>query len=143
MAGKERIIRKIIADIDWFIIERVRELRKSKFSQTALSIEIGFAEGFIGRIENPNHSAVYSPRHINLLANALKVKISDILPPNPLPNDLILLVIKIKPATKLKTGEKNYEVIEKIPLTEDEIKDFNSKKLNRLKKTFRQNERKK
>lgn len=131
MAGKGRIIKKIVAEIDWYIIEKVRELRKSKFSQTALSIEIGFAEGFIGRIENPDYSAVYSPRHLNLIAKALKVKISDLMPSHPLPNDLVQLVIKVYPATKLKKGEKNYEVIEKFPLTEDEVKDYNYKKLNR------------
>ncbi len=83
---------KVIAEIDWFIIEKVRELRKPKFSQTALSREIGFSEGFIGRIENPNQSAVYSFRHINLIAKALNIGISDLMPKHSLPNDLIKLV---------------------------------------------------
>lgn len=134
MTEKGRIIKKIISEIDWYIIEKVRELRKSKFSQIALSIEIGFAEGFIGRIESPNYSATYSPRHINLIAKALKVKVSDIMPSQPLKNDLILLVIKIKSATKLKTGEKNYEVIEEIPLTDEEVEEYNKSVLHRSSK---------
>lgn len=135
MANTERIIEKIISEIDWFIIEKVRELRKTKFSQTALSIELGFAEGFIGRIENPNQSAVYSSRHINLIAKALKVKVSDINPEKPLPNDLIRLVIKLKPPGKLIKGQVNYEVLKKTPLTDDEIKEYNKKTLSRPSKT--------
>jgi transcriptional regulator with XRE-family HTH domain len=131
MSGKERIIDKVIAEIDWFIIERVRELRKDKYSQVALSMEIGFAEGFIGRIENPTQTAVYSHRHINLIAKALKVKITDILPEKPLSNDLIKLIIRIQPATKLKKGEVNYEVLKKIPLLDEEIKEYNSRTLSR------------
>jgi transcriptional regulator with XRE-family HTH domain len=132
MDGKERIIEKIIAEIDWFIIERVRELRKDKYSQVALSMEIGFAEGFIGRIENPTQTAIYSHRHINLIAKALKVKITEILPEKPLSNDLVKLIIRLQPPTKLKMGEVNYEVLKKIPLTEEEIKDYNARTLSRI-----------
>ncbi|MGN6399894.1 MAG: helix-turn-helix domain-containing protein [Flavisolibacter sp.] len=135
MAGKEKIIEKVIAEIDWFIIERVRELRKEKFSQVALSIEIGFAEGFIGRVENPNQSAVYNPRHINLIAKALKVKIADLMPEGPLSNDLVRLTIMILPPTKPKKGEANYKVIKKTSLTEEEIKEYNKKTLNRPSKS--------
>ena len=131
MAGKEKIIEKVIAEIDWYIIERVRELRKSKFSQIALSIEIGFAEGFIGRVENPNQSAVYNTRHLNLIAKALKVKIIDLMPERPLANDLVKLTIKVQPPSKPKKGEANYKVIQKIPLTEEEIREYNKKTLNR------------
>jgi transcriptional regulator with XRE-family HTH domain len=131
MAEKDRIIEKVIAEIDWEIIERIRELRKDKFSQVGLSMEIGFAEGFIGRIENPQHTAVYNPRHINLISKALKVKISDIIPEKPTQNDLVKLIIKILPPTKLKKGEANYLVLDKIPLSEKEVKEYNLKTLNR------------
>jgi transcriptional regulator with XRE-family HTH domain len=132
MAEKGRKIEKVIAEIDWFVIERVRELRKSKFSQTALSREIGFSEGFIGRIENPKQSAIYSLRHINLIAKALKVSVNDLLPKQPLNNDLIRVEIQLGDPTKTKIGEANYKVIKKIPLTEDEIRKYNVSVLSRI-----------
>jgi transcriptional regulator with XRE-family HTH domain len=135
MVGKERIIEKIISEIDWFIIERVRDLRKTKFSQAALSREIGFSEGFIGKIENPNQSAVYSFRHINLIAKALKVSIEDLLPKKPLSSDLIRIVIKLGEPTKTRTGETNYEIIKKTSLTESEIRKYNNATLNRPSKS--------
>jgi transcriptional regulator with XRE-family HTH domain len=131
MTDEGRIIEKVISEIDWFVIEKVRELRKAKFSQTALSIEIGFSEGFIGRIENPNQSAVYSLRHMNLIAKALKVNIDDLMPEVPLSNDLMKIVIKLGKPTKTKTGEHNYTIIKKSPLTEKEIKEYNNVTLNR------------
>lgn len=134
MPNKERIIQKVIAEIDWYVIEQIRELRKNKFSQIALSIEIGFSEGFISRIENTNYSEVYNARHINLIAKAFKVKISDIMPESALKNDLIKLTIKMLPRSKPKKGEANYEVLRIIPLTNKEIRDYNLKTLNRLPK---------
>lgn len=131
MARKGRIIEKIITEIDWYIIEKVRELRKPKFSQTALSREIGFSDGFIGRIENPNQSAVYSFRHINLIAKALRVSIAELLPKEPLSNDLIKVVIELGQPTKTKIGGTNYEVIEIITLAEEEIREYNIATLNR------------
>lgn len=87
------------------------------------------------RVENPNQSAVYSHRHINLIAKALKVKISDIEPERPLSNDLVRLVIRMRRPTKPKKGEPNYEVIKKNPLSEEEIKEYNRGTLSRPPKT--------
>lgn len=89
MASDQQVKEKIITAIDWYVIGKVRELRKSKFSQSELSREIGLSDGFIGRVENPNHSAVYSLRHLNLIARALDVSIIDFLPKQKLDNDLI------------------------------------------------------
>ncbi|MBX2925433.1 MAG: hypothetical protein KF746_24765 [Chitinophagaceae bacterium] len=135
MADEGRIITKIIAEIDWEIIQTIRVLRKPKFSQVALSLEIGFSEGFIGKVENPKLNAIYSFRHINLIAKALGLMISDILPKKPLSNDLIKVFIKLKPPTKVKKGEINYEVIRTIPLTSEEVKEYNNKTLNRPSKS--------
>jgi transcriptional regulator with XRE-family HTH domain len=131
MANKGGIIEKIVAEIDWYTIEKVRELRKPRFSQAALSREIGFSEGFIGRIENPKQSAVYSLRHLNLIAKVLKVNLSDLLPKQPLSNDLTRFDILIGDPTKRKTGEPNYKVIKKTALTEDEIRKYNIAILSR------------
>lgn len=131
MADKSRIITKIISEIDWKIIETVRTLRKSKFSQVGLSLEIGFSEGFIGKVENPRLNAVYSFRHINLIVKALGVSVNDILPAKSLSNDLVKVIIKLNPPTKVKKGEMNFEVVDIIPLTADEIKEYNNRTLNR------------
>jgi transcriptional regulator with XRE-family HTH domain len=131
MAITERVKEKIITAIDWYVIERVRELRKSKFSQSELSREIGFSDGFIGRIENPNQGAVYSLRHLNLIANALNVGVADLMPKQSFDDDLVKVTIKWKPPTKAKTGEVNYEVVKIVSLTAEEIAEYNKKVLNR------------
>jgi transcriptional regulator with XRE-family HTH domain len=131
MAIKEKIKEKIITAIDWYVIERVRELRKSKFSQSELSREIGFSDGFIGRVENPNQSAVYSLRHLNLIARALNVSVAELMPKQSLDDDLIKVTIKWKPPTKTKTGEVNYEVVKIAALTSEEIAEYNKKVLSR------------
>jgi len=131
MATNEKVKKKIIAAIDWFVIENVRELRKSKFSQSELSREIGFSDGFIGRVENPNQSAVYSLRHLNLIAKALNVNTVDLLPKNRVDEDLIEVTFKWNPPTKNKTGEINYEIVEIVALSPEQVIEYHKKVLNR------------
>ena len=131
MASDQQVKEKIITAIDWYVIGKVRELRKLKFSQSELSREIGLSDGFIGRVENPNHSAVYSLRHLNLIAKALNVSIIDFLPKQKLDNDLIKVLIRWKSPTKIKKGEVNYDVVSIVPLTPEEIVDYNKRVLNR------------
>lgn len=134
MSNKGKKIEKTISDIDWFVIEKIRELRASKFSQAALSREIGFSDGFIGRVENPATSATYSLRHINLISKALGVSISEILPKKPLSSDLIRVIIQIGQPTKNPVGKSNYSVISKTPLTDKEVEEYNKYVLHRRSK---------
>jgi len=131
MAIKAEIREKIVTAIDWFVIEKVRQLRKSKFSQKQLSQEIGLSEGYIGRIENPNHKAVYNLRHLNLIANVLQVNITELLPKQKLKDDLVKVTFRWLPPSKKRTGEINYEVIKLTALTREEISEYNKKILNR------------
>ena len=131
MTNKDRTIEKIISDIDWFVIEKIRELRSSKFSQAELSREIGFSDGFIGRVENPVTSVTYNLRHINLISKALGVNISHILPKAPLTTDLVKIVIQLGQPTKKAVGKANYVIISKVPLTETEVEDYNKNVLHR------------
>lgn len=114
MKEQDEIIEIQIAEIDLYMIDKVRKLRVDKgISQVSLSIALGLSEGTIGRIENPRERAKYNIRHINLLAKALKCSPSDLFPPKPLRNDIIKAKIKIIRNTKDKKGEPNYQILEK------------------------------
>lgn len=71
-------------EIERFIINRVREVRKSKgISQTKLSLAIGKSTTFIADIEAPSKTAKYNVIHLNLLAIALGCSPKDFLPEKP------------------------------------------------------------
>lgn len=117
--NKDESIEIEIAEIDLYIINKVRELRVArKISQLKLSIALGLAEGAVSKIENPKQRAKYNIRHLNLLSKALKCNPSDLLPPKPLKNDIVRVKLKITRNPRDKKGELNYEVISKIPVTE-------------------------
>lgn len=117
MAGNEEIIELEIAEIDLYLINKVREIRVARgMSQLKLSLALGLAEGAIGKIENPKQRAKYNIRHINLLAKALHCNISDLLPQKPLKHDLVRVKMKIIKNKKDRRGEANYQILSKIPL---------------------------
>ena len=54
----------IISQIDFYVIERLREIRVKStpyIDQVELSQRIGVSEGYIGQIENPKSRAKYNP----------------------------------------------------------------------------------
>jgi transcriptional regulator with XRE-family HTH domain len=117
MSTKEKIFEIIISELDWYIINNVKNLRiKKKISQVKLSIDMGLAEGAVGKIENPKERAKYNIRHLNLLAKALECSLSDLLPQKPLENDIVIIKIRLKGKKKLTEKEDNYEVISLKPL---------------------------
>lgn len=119
MKSKEEIIEVEIAEIDLYIINKVRELRVArKISQLKLSIALGLAEGAVSKIENPKQRAKYNIRHLNLLAKALKCNPADLVPAKPLKNDIVRAKLKVTRNPQNKKGEPNYEIISKIPVTE-------------------------
>lgn len=70
-------------EIERFIIDKVREIRKSKgISQTKLSLAIGKSTTFIADIEAPSKKAKYNVIHLNLISIALGCSPKDFWPAN-------------------------------------------------------------
>ncbi|MBW8360965.1 MAG: transcriptional regulator [Kaistella sp.] len=134
-----RIVEIIISELDLFVIDIVRELRgraKPYVSQVELSQRMGFADGFVGKVENFNSNARYNIRKLNLVARALSLESPKKLQPDKtLPNDLVSLKLRVN-RKKNDTVEfddnnqviKNYEILEKRVLTEDEVKLHNNRR---------------
>jgi transcriptional regulator with XRE-family HTH domain len=98
--------------LDWFLINKVRELRKARnLSQVALSVAMGLSEGVVGKIENPRNRAKYNIRHFTLLINALKCSPCDLIPEVPLKNDKIKVTVKINKRGRRNVGEIKFEVL--------------------------------
>jgi transcriptional regulator with XRE-family HTH domain len=71
--------------IDWFIINRVREMRQAKgLSQDDISLHLNLSKGFIGQVESPNFIAKYNIGHLNELAKLFNCSPKDFLPEKPL-----------------------------------------------------------
>jgi len=71
--------------IDSFIIAKVKEIRQLKnITQLQLSTKLGYSEGFIGNIENPNRSEKYNVRHLNEIAKILGCSPKDFWPEEPI-----------------------------------------------------------
>jgi transcriptional regulator with XRE-family HTH domain len=99
-----------ISELDWFVINKVKELRIAKgISQVALSQKMELADGAVGKIENPKERAKYNIRHLNLLPKILDCLPSDLLPKKALPNDMIRLTLRIIRANN--RGSQTIEVI--------------------------------
>lgn len=70
-----------LEDIEVFIINKVREIRKKKgISGTKLSLAIGKGTTFIADIEAPSKRAKYNIIHLNLIAKALGCSPKDLWP---------------------------------------------------------------
>src|SRR6267154_1839978 len=105
MASKSKIIEIIISELDWYVINQSRKLRKKKgISQSHLSVMMGFSEKLIGSIENPTLNAKFNIRHLNLLAKALNCSLWELLPEKTLDHDLVKIRIKKSPMIS-KSGE--------------------------------------
>ncbi|MDN4011060.1 transcriptional regulator [Chryseobacterium gambrini] len=130
-----RIVEVIIAELDLFLIDKIRELRgraKPYISQVELSQRMGFADGYVGKVENFNSNSRYNIRKIHLAAVALKQEsYNDLLPDKILKNDLLYLKLRVnrKRNDTVDFDEngnviKNYAILEKRVLTDEEVKFF-------------------
>lgn len=73
------------SDIDIYIIDRVKELRKAAgMSQLDLSQAIGAADSFVSNVESIRYRTKYNIRHLNEIAKALKCSPKDIWPDDPI-----------------------------------------------------------
>jgi len=129
------IIEIIISELDFYLIEKVRELRiKSKLSQVALAQKIGVSEGYIGNIENHRQSNKYNIRMLARIAIALELKsYLDLFPEKIYSNDLVKIKIDLIDKADLKkenlVGEKlkRFKSLSITPLTEKQIIEYDKK----------------
>ena len=133
------ILEIIIAELDLFLINRIRELRGKSIpyiSQVELSQRMGFADGYVGKVENFSSNVRYNIRKLNLVTKALGLNsYMKLMPDEVLNNDLIYLKIKVnrKKNDTVDFDEKgnvikNYTILEKRILTDDEIKLYNNRR---------------
>lgn len=134
------IIEIIISHIDFYVIERLRELRvKSKpyIDQVELAQRIGVSEGYLGQIENTRNRAKYNLRMLARAAKALGLKsYHDILPPEILEHDMVKIRLKLlKSDTKKHEVDENgnvkkrFDIISIKPLNDDELIKWNNREL--------------
>jgi transcriptional regulator with XRE-family HTH domain len=77
--------RNLKNNIDWFIVNRVREMRLlKKLSQDDIALHLNLSKGFIGHIESPNFIAKYNTTHLNELAKLFNCSPKDFWPEKPL-----------------------------------------------------------
>lgn len=77
--------REYKSEIEQFVINRVREIRKEKnISQAELAYMIDKSPAFIGQVENPKHRAKYNINLLNVIAAAMGCSIKDFFPDKPL-----------------------------------------------------------
>lgn len=67
--------------IEWYVVQKVKEKRKErKLTQLQLSIELGFSEGYVGKVESESLPDHYNLNHLNTLARIFKCSPQDFLP---------------------------------------------------------------
>ena len=140
---KEEVIDIIVLELDYYIIERVRELRikhKPYLSQLKLAQEMEFPESYISKVENMKVRAKYNIRALNKIANLFKLKsYAELFPKRIVSNDLVRMRLQRLPVKngKLrinddKTVDKVYDIISIEPLTEKELELWYSNQLDYL-----------
>lgn len=134
----------IISELDFYIIEKVRELRIKSVpyvDQMKLAHQIGVSEGYIGNIENPKVRAKYNIRMLARVAKALNLdSYEELLPKKILKNDLVRIQLKLLPSKTRKPEidekgniQKRFELISKKPLNDQEIYLWKKNELKYLK----------
>ncbi|OXA71510.1 hypothetical protein B0A67_11990 [Flavobacterium aquidurense] len=133
------IIEIIISELDFYIIEKIREVRlkaNPSIDQVELAQRLGLSEGYIGRIENLKVNAKYNIRLLARIAKALNIgSYQELLPTSILPNDMVRIRLQLLeiPSRKHKT-ENNKEVVKRLkeisktPLTDEEYEFLKSNK---------------
>lgn len=132
------IIEIITSELDFFLIERIRELRiqfKPYMDQVTLAQKIGVSEGYIGNIENPKIQSKYNIRMLHRVAEALNLESYHTLFPDKIfENDLVRIRLRLKENSNRKheideTGKakSRFEILMIKPLNKDEYQRWNSK----------------
>lgn len=77
--------KEVKSAIDWYIVNRVREIRTEKgISQAEVAYHLDLSVGFIGHIESSNFRAKYNTIHLNALAKLFNCSPRDFWPEKPL-----------------------------------------------------------
>lgn len=109
-----------IVEMDYRLMLHVKELRKGKFSQEELSLEMGVNKSFVGNVESLLQHQKYGTRHIPLLAKAFGYKSVDELFKFSTPkHDKVRLTLRITPKLNkdgTKSRGKELEVIKVEPI---------------------------
>lgn len=132
------IIEIITSQLDFFLIERIRELRiqfKPYMDQVTLAQKIGVSEGYIGNIENPKIQSKYNIRMLHRVAEALNLEsYHSLFPDKIFENDLVRIRLRLKENSNRKheideTGKakSRFEILMIKPLNKEEYQLWNSK----------------
>lgn len=128
---KEEIIEIVISELDFYLIQKVKELRSSPIyiSQMKLSQLLDQSEGYVGKVENLKERSKYNVRILNKLAQIFNLQsYSELLPEKILKGDILLIRLKIFPDPN--DSRKNlFKVISKRNLTEAEMILFKANEL--------------
>jgi len=121
----EIYISQALYRVEFEVIEKVKELRKSKgWSQRTLSNKMGFSESFVGKAESLSQPEKYNLRHLIILKKIFSLKTLDDLFPKELPNDDLIVIkyTKVLKQNKNGTPSKNTEDrIEEIIIVNDNL----------------------
>tara|TARA_R110000822_G_C15250240_1_gene487258 strand:+ start:198 stop:611 length:414 start_codon:yes stop_codon:yes gene_type:complete len=128
---KEEIIEIVISELDFYLIQKVKELRSSPIyiSQMKLSQLLDQSEGYVGKVENLKERSKYNIRILNKLAQIFNLQsYSELLPEKILKGDILRIRLKIFPDPN--DSRKNlFKVISKRNLTEAEMILFKANEL--------------
>lgn len=138
---QDMIIEIIISELDFYVIEKVRELRiksEPRIDQVEMAQRLGVSEGYIGSIENPRIKAKYNIRMLARVAKALNLKsYQELFPSKVLSNDIVRIRLDlIKTSSRKHDVEENGEITKRFnvlsikPLSDEELELW---KLNKLK----------
>ena len=124
------IIEIIISELDFHLIERIRELRiKANMSQVAFAHKIGVSEGYIGNIENHKQPNKYNIRMLSRVAIALGLNsYLELFPEKIYAHDLVKIKITLPSKDEFKDKINNtiprFSNITITPLSEIEILNY-------------------
>jgi len=139
---KDEVFEVIVLELDYYIIDRIRELRirhMPYLSQLKLSQELELPESFVSKAENMKIRFKYNLRSINKAANLFQVPYAELFPKQLVKNDVVRM--RLKKVTNKKriltvnpdgTLDKAYEIISIKPLNEKELGLWNANKLEYL-----------
>jgi len=139
---EEEVFEVITLELDYYIIERIRELRIKNIpylSQLKLSQELELPESFVSKAENMKIRFKYNLRAINKAANFFQIPYAELFPLHNIKNDMVRLRLK-KTANNKRiltinsdgSVDKAYEVISIKPLNEKELALWHANKIDYL-----------
>ncbi|WP_139235653.1 hypothetical protein [Mucilaginibacter polytrichastri] len=137
---KEELFEIIILELDYFLIEKVREMRirhQPYLSMLKLSQEMELGESYVSSVENLKSRVKYNIRAIHRVAKCFKLQsYLELFPSEVMKNDIVRMRLRKFPIKKGKLGvnddgtvDKAYEIVSVNPLTEKELQLWKSNKL--------------